>query len=57
MKQQQAVKVLFRLPKEMKAWLEQEAVRNWTSQNAEAIRAIRFRMETEQPDERRSVAG
>jgi hypothetical protein len=48
MKQQQAVKVLFRLPKEMKAWLEQEAVRNWTSQNAEAIRAIRFRMETEQ---------
>ena len=52
MKQQQAVKVLFRLPKEMKAWLEQEAARNWTSQNAEAIRAIRSRMESEQRPER-----
>jgi hypothetical protein len=44
---QEAVKVLFRLPKDMKAWLEEQAELNWTSQNAEAIRAIRSRMEAE----------
>jgi hypothetical protein len=38
---QQAIKVLFRLPPELKRWLAEEAARNWTSANAEAIRAIR----------------
>jgi hypothetical protein len=45
---QQAVKVLIRMPKDMKAWLEQQAERNWTSQNGEVIKAIRSRMESEQ---------
>jgi hypothetical protein len=45
---QQAVKVLFRIPQDLKLWLEKEAARNWTSQNAEVIRSIRARMESEQ---------
>jgi hypothetical protein len=50
-KQQDNAKVLVRLPLELKTWLEQEE-RNWTSQNAEIIRAIRSRMESEQRPER-----
>jgi hypothetical protein len=46
---QQAIKVMARIPQDMKSWLEQEAERNWTSQNAEVIRAIRSRMDQEQP--------
>jgi hypothetical protein len=47
-KQQDNAKVLVRLPLELKTWLEQESMRNWTSQNAEIIRAIRSTMESEQ---------
>jgi len=46
---QQAIKVMVCIPQDMKSWLEQEAERNWTSQNAEVIRAIRSRMDQEQP--------
>jgi hypothetical protein len=46
---QRGIKVLVRIPPDMKSWLEQEAERNWTSQNAEIIRAIRSRMTSEQP--------
>ena len=35
----------LRLPEDLKAWLETEAERNGASQNSEAIRAIRERME------------
>ena len=31
-----------RLPPDVKGWLEQEAERNWTSQNSEIIRANYF---------------
>jgi hypothetical protein len=33
-----------RLPPDVKGWLEQEAARNWTSQNSEIIRAVRRTM-------------
>ena len=48
----EAPKILLRLPHELKNWIEQKAQENWTSQNAEVIRAIRSRMESEQPPER-----
>jgi hypothetical protein len=38
-----------RLPPDAKRWLEQEAERNWTSQNSEIIRAIRSMMGAELP--------
>ena len=43
----EGARLMLRLPPELKGWLEQEAERNWTSQNAEIIRAIRARMEAE----------
>ena len=49
-KQEHGIKVLIRIPQEMKSWLEEEAKRNWTSQNAEVIRAIRSRIDSEQPE-------
>jgi predicted HicB family RNase H-like nuclease len=36
-----------RLPKEIKAWLENEALRNGASLNSEIIRNLRARMDTE----------
>jgi hypothetical protein len=45
---QQSVRIPLRLPRDMKAWIEQEAERNFTSQNAEIVRSIRSRMESEQ---------
>jgi hypothetical protein len=39
----------LRLPHELKAWIEQEAARNGASQNSEIIRAIRTKMDAEQP--------
>jgi predicted HicB family RNase H-like nuclease len=45
----QAIKIMVRIPPDMKSWLEHEAARLWTSQNAEVIRAIRSRMDQEQP--------
>jgi hypothetical protein len=51
-KQQEAARVLVRLPLEVKTWLEQEAIRNWTSQNSEIIRAIRSHMDSERQQER-----
>jgi predicted HicB family RNase H-like nuclease len=47
---QQAIKFLFRMPEDVSAWLKHEAERNWTSQNAEIIRAIRSRMDSAQPE-------
>jgi hypothetical protein len=40
----EAERVLVRLPRELKAWIEREAARNGASQNSEIIRAIRNRM-------------
>jgi hypothetical protein len=40
----EAERVLVRLPRELKAWIEREAARNGASQNSEIIRAIRTRM-------------
>jgi hypothetical protein len=48
MEQPQAVKVLVRVPQELKSWLEREAARNLSSQNSEIVRSIRARMESEQ---------
>jgi hypothetical protein len=44
----EGARVMLRLPPELKSWLEQQAERNWTSQNAEGICAIRSQMESEQ---------
>jgi hypothetical protein len=46
---QQSVRMPLRLPPDLKLWLKQEAERNFTSQNAEIVRAIRSRMDSEQP--------
>jgi hypothetical protein len=46
--QDEGVRIMLRVPSDVKAWLETEAVKNWTSQNAQAIRAIRSMMESEQ---------
>jgi len=43
-----ASRVLFRMPKDVKIWLEREAARNAASQNSEIIRCIRARMDAEQ---------
>jgi hypothetical protein len=48
-KRSDAAEMVVRLPQDVKVWLEQEAARNWTSQNAEVIRAIRSRMDQERP--------
>jgi hypothetical protein len=39
--------MVLRLPRDIKRWLEREAVENASSQNSEIIRAIRQRMESE----------
>jgi predicted HicB family RNase H-like nuclease len=54
-REQEAIKVLFRLPPELKKWLAEEAARNWTSANAEAIRAIRQLKKSE--ERQRAAAG
>ena len=41
-------KVLLRLPKDVKAWVEKEAARTLASQNSEILRCIRARMDAEQ---------
>jgi hypothetical protein len=48
----EAVRVMARLPQEQKLWIEEQAERNFTSQNAEIVRAIRSRMESLQQPER-----
>jgi hypothetical protein len=40
-------RVLVRMPRDMKAWIEREAERNGASQNSEIVRAIRARMDAE----------
>jgi hypothetical protein len=39
--------LLVRLPYEVAAWIEKEAVRNCASRNSEIIRSIRARMDAE----------
>jgi len=46
----QAQRVLVRLPREIKSWIEREAERNCASQNSEIIRALRARMDAQQPE-------
>jgi hypothetical protein len=41
-------RLMLRLPPDLKEYLEQQAAKNMTSQNAEIVRAIRFRQEAEQ---------
>jgi|BarGraIncu00222A_1022003.scaffolds.fasta_scaffold350380_1 hypothetical protein len=48
----EAVRVMARLPQEQKLWIEEQAERNFTSQNAEIVRSIRSRMESQQQPER-----
>ena len=42
-----AARVLVRMPRDVKAWIEREAERNGASQNSEIIRSIRARMDGE----------
>jgi hypothetical protein len=48
----EAERVLVRLPKELKVWIQGEAARNGASQNSEIIRSIRARMDGQQQPER-----
>jgi len=43
-KRSDVAEMQVRLPPDVKGWLEQEADRNWTSQNSEIIRSIRASM-------------
>jgi Arc-like DNA binding domain len=43
-KRSDVAEMQVRLPPDVKGWLEQEAERNWTSQNSEIIRAVRTMM-------------
>jgi predicted HicB family RNase H-like nuclease len=45
-------RLLVRLPKEVKTWIEREAAHNGSSQNSEIIRSIRCRMDSEQQRDR-----
>jgi hypothetical protein len=47
-RKEEAERVLVRLPKDVKSWIEREAAHNGASQNSEIIRSIRTRMDTEQ---------
>ena len=47
---QDAVKMLIRMPPDLKSWLEREAARNLSSQGSEIVRELRHRMETERPE-------
>jgi hypothetical protein len=42
--------ILVRLPRDIKAWIEQQAARNGASQNSEIIRCIRSRMDKNHPE-------
>lgn len=41
--------MVIRLPLDIKAWLESEADKNFSSKNSEIVRAIRERMDHLQP--------
>jgi hypothetical protein len=40
--------ILVRLPRDIKAWIEQESARTMASQNSEIVRCIRARMDADQ---------
>ncbi|WP_192740835.1 Arc family DNA-binding protein [Bradyrhizobium sp. OAE829] len=46
---EEAERLLVRLPRDVKTWLESEASYNGASQNSEIIRSLRARME-KQPE-------
>ncbi|WP_249133845.1 Arc family DNA-binding protein [Bradyrhizobium sp. AUGA SZCCT0182] len=48
-KSEEAERLLVRLPRDVKTWLESEASYNGASQNSEIIRSLRARME-KQPE-------
>ena len=41
--------LVVRLPHDIKAWLESEALRNGGSQSSEVVRILRARLDNEQP--------
>lgn len=42
------VRTMVRLPEEISDWLKAQALNNYTSRNAEIIRSVRERMDSEQ---------
>jgi hypothetical protein len=50
--QPQVAKMLIKVPTDVKAWLEQQAARNISSQNAEIIRSVRALMDQEREQEK-----
>ncbi len=48
MKQVEPARVAARLPQDIRAWLENEATKNYSSINSEIVRSVRLRMEAEQ---------
>jgi hypothetical protein len=53
MNQPQVVKMLIKLPGDVREWLEGQAARNISSMNAEVVRSLRDRMDQ---DEQRKAA-
>jgi hypothetical protein len=47
MSEQETVKQLIRLPKDVKAWLERKSAHNISTQTAEIVRSVRERMQRE----------
>jgi hypothetical protein len=46
--QDNTAKLIIRLPRDVKDWLEREAARHLSTQSSECVRAIRARMDAEQ---------
>jgi hypothetical protein len=49
-------RLLLRLPKDVKSWIEREASYNGSSQNSEIIRSIRCRMDSQRPARMAAIA-
>jgi Arc/MetJ-type ribon-helix-helix transcriptional regulator len=52
MNRPQTVKMLVRLPCDVKEWLERQAERNLSPQSSEVVRALRCKMESEKQPEK-----
>jgi hypothetical protein len=48
MERPETIKMLIRVPLDLKGWIEQQAARNVSPQSSEIIRILRARMEAEQ---------
>jgi predicted HicB family RNase H-like nuclease len=53
----EVVKLMLRLPPDLKAWVAEQASKNGCSQNSEIVRSVRERMERTEKPRRAPKAG